>query len=153
MLAMGRQLAQALSTLLNKCWAAEYYPKQFRTARTIVLRKPDKQDYSDPGAWRPIALLSTLGKVFESVMAQRLSNLAEQHDLLPNTQMGNRKNRSTEAALELLVAQIHTIWSSKKHVASVLSLDISGAFDTVNHTRLLSNLRQKKVLLWFVRTI
>ena len=89
---MGQPLVQALSTLLNRCWAAEYYPKQFRTARTIVLRKPDtsdKRDYSDPGAWRPIALLSTLGKVFESVIAQRLSNLAEQHNLLLDTQMGN----------------------------------------------------------------
>jgi hypothetical protein len=67
--------------------------------------------------------------------------------------MGNRKNRSTEAALELLVEQIHTVWGSKKHVASVLSLDILGAFDTVNHVRLLDNLRKKQVPLWFVRTI
>jgi hypothetical protein len=153
LLAMGQPLVRALSALLNRCWALEYYPKQFRTARTIVLQKPDKGDYSDPGAWRPIALLSTLGKVLESIMAQRLSDLAEQHNLLPNTQMGNRKNRSTEAALELLVEQIHTIWGSKKHVASVLSLDISGAFDTVNHVRLLDNLRKKQIPLWFVRTI
>ena len=38
-------------------------------------------------------------------------------------------------------------------MASVLSLDISGAFDTVNHMRLLDNLRKKQVPLWFVRTI
>ena len=37
LLAMGQLLVQALSTLLNRCWAAEYYPKQFRTACTIVL--------------------------------------------------------------------------------------------------------------------
>jgi retron-type reverse transcriptase len=86
-------------------------------------------------------------------MAQRLSNLAEQHNLLPVTQMGNRKNRSTEAALELLVGQIHTIWGSKKHVASVVSLDISGVFDTVNHVQLLDKLRKKQVPLWFVRTV
>ena len=50
LLAMGQPLVRALSTLLNRCWAAEYYPKQFRTAHTIVLRKPDapdaKRDYS-----------------------------------------------------------------------------------------------------------
>jgi hypothetical protein len=100
---------QALTALLNQCWAAEYFPKRFRAARTIVLRKPNKPDYSDPGAWRPIALKSTLGKVMESVMAQRLSSLAEQHKLLPDNQMGNRKNRSTETALELLAEQIHTV--------------------------------------------
>lgn len=67
--------------------------------------------------------------------------------------MGNRQNRSTETALELLIEHIHTVWSSKKHVATVLSLDVSGAFDTVNRTRLLANLRKKQVPLWFVRTI
>jgi hypothetical protein len=57
--------------------------------------------------------------------------------------MGNRKDRSIETVLELLLEQIHTIWGSKKHVVSVLSLDISGAFDTVNYTQLLDNLRKK----------
>jgi hypothetical protein len=75
--AMGEPLIQAPTALINECWAAEYFPKQFRAARTIVLRKPDKPDYSDPGAWRPITLLSTLGKIMESVMAQRLGGLAE----------------------------------------------------------------------------
>ena len=56
-------------------------------------------DYSDLGAWCPIALLSTLGKVLESVMACRLSELAGQHKLLPDAQMGDRGNRSTEVAL------------------------------------------------------
>ena len=58
--------------------------------------------------------------------------------------MGNRKNRSIETALDLLVEQIHTIWK-EKHIASVLSLDIAGAFDTVNHVQLLDNLRKKRV--------
>jgi hypothetical protein len=111
--AMGEPLVQALTALINRCWAAEYFPKKFRMAYTIVLRKPSKpdkqRDYSDPGAWWPIALLSTLGKVMELVMAQRLSSLAEQHKLLPDNQMENRKNRSIETALELLIEQIHTI--------------------------------------------
>ena len=42
--------------------------------------------------------------------------------------------------VDLLVEQIHTVWESKDHLATVLSLDISGAFDIVNHTRLLDNL-------------
>jgi hypothetical protein len=151
--AMGEPLVRALTKLVNLCWQLEYFPQQFRKARTIVLRKPNKDDYSTPGAWRPIALLSTLGKVIESLAARQLRDLAEQHHLLPNTQMGNRPHRSTETALELLVEQIHTIWGSTRHLASVLSLDISGAFDTVNHLRLLDNLRKKGVPLWFVRTV
>ena len=72
-------------------------------AYTIVLYKPSKLDYSNLGAWRPIALLSTLGKVIETLAAHRLSSLAERQGLLPDNQMGNCTNRSIETALELLV--------------------------------------------------
>ena len=101
--------------------------------------------YSDPGAWRPIALLSTIGKVIETLIAKRIGKVAEENHLLPDTQMGARVGRSTETALELLTRQIHTIWSSKRHVATLLSVDISGAFDTVNPLRLLDILRKKKL--------
>jgi hypothetical protein len=67
--------------------------------------------------------------------------------------MGNWKNRFIETALKLLIEQIHTIWSSKKHVATVLLLNILRAFDSVNYIRLLNNLRKKQVPLWFVQTV
>jgi hypothetical protein len=50
LLAIGQPLVQALSMLLNRCWAAEYYLKQFQTACTIVLWKPNKRDYLDLSA-------------------------------------------------------------------------------------------------------
>jgi len=74
-----------------------------------VLKKQRKPKYSDPGAWRPIALLSTIGKVIEALTANRISTAAEEHHLLPDTQMGARKGRSTETALELLVQQVRTV--------------------------------------------
>jgi hypothetical protein len=67
----------------------------------------------------------------------------EEYHLLPKTQMGGRKNRSIEIALELLIKQIRIIWTSKKHVATLLSIDILGAFDIVNYIRLLEILRKK----------
>ena len=67
--AMGEPLIKALQALITAVFKVNYYPKRFRAARTIVLRKPSKPDYSDPGAWRPIALLSTLGKVIETLVA------------------------------------------------------------------------------------
>jgi hypothetical protein len=87
----------------------------------------------------------------ETLVAKRLSKVAEDHHLLPNTQMGARAGRSTETALELLVEQVRTIWSSKKHVATLLSLDIAGAFDTVNLVRLLNILRKNSLPPWIVR--
>ena len=129
---MGPKMAKTLAVLATACWKLGHYPYQLRRARTITLQKPGKPRYSDPGAWRPIALLNTIGKVIESLIARRLSKAAEEHHLLPDTQMGARQGRSTETALEFLIKQVRTVWSSKKHVATLLSLDISGAFNTVN---------------------
>jgi hypothetical protein len=151
--AMGSKMAEAIAQLAMACWKLGHYPQQFKEARTITLQKPDKPKYSDPGAWRPIALLSTIGKVIETLIAKRIGKVAEENHLLPDTQMGARVGRSMEIALELLTRQIHTIWSSKRHVATLLSVDISGAFDTVNPLRLLDILRKKRLPYWVVQWV
>ena len=150
---MGPKLAEAVVQLANACWALGHFPDRFKEARTVVLRKPGKPSYSDPGARRPIALLNTIGKLIESLIVKRLSQATEEYKLRPEIQMGARPGRSTETALELLIAQVRTIWGSGKFVASLLSLDISGAFDTVNPTRLLDTLRKKGFPGWIVRWI
>ena len=94
--------------------------------------------------------MNIIGKLIESLMAKRLSQAAEEHKLLPDTQMGARPGRSTETALELLTAQSKTVWGSGKFIVSLLLLDISGAFDTVNPTRLLDILRKKGLPGWVV---
>jgi hypothetical protein len=48
--AIGEPLIKPLQALITAVFKVNYYPKRFRAARTIVLRKPKKPDYSDPGA-------------------------------------------------------------------------------------------------------
>ena len=48
--AMGPRLAEAVAQLANACWALGHFPARFKEARTVVLRKPGKPSYSDPGA-------------------------------------------------------------------------------------------------------
>ena len=67
--------------------------------------------------------------------------------------MEARQGRSVETALELLVEQVYTIWNSGKNVALLLSLDVSGAFDTVDVTWLLDVLRWRRIPLWIVRWV
>lgn len=103
--------------------------QKFKTARTVALHKPGKGDYQLPKAWRPIALLETVGKVIEAVIAACIHNFAECMGLLPEAQMGARQGCSTETAITSLLAQIQASWDSGGAVASVLSLDVSGDFD------------------------
>jgi Reverse transcriptase (RNA-dependent DNA polymerase) len=68
--------------------------------------------------------------------------------------MGARKKRSTITALYLLTEQIHTIWEmDPKAIVTMLSLDMTGAYDRVSHERLIHNLRQKKIPEWVTRYV
>ena len=74
-----------MAQLANACWALGHFSARYKEARTIVLCKPGKPSYSNPGAWRPIALLNTIGKLIKLLMAKRLSQAAEKYKLLLNT--------------------------------------------------------------------
>jgi ribonuclease HI len=135
-----------LARLFNACYKQGIHPTAFKGATTVMLRKHRREDYSDPTAYRPIALLNTLGKTLEAIVAERLRSAAETHALLPNTQMGARRMRSTDTALQLITNKIHTIWgANRNNVASLLSLDVSGAFPNVSHARLIHNLRKRRI--------
>ena len=77
--------------LFNRCLKTGFCPQHFRDSITVALRKPGKGDYTTSKAWRPIALLNTIGRVMESVIATRIPYLAEEHKLLSDTHMGGRK--------------------------------------------------------------
>ncbi len=152
--ACGEPLAVALADIATASFALEYFPKRFRSADAVVLNKPGKSkgELHTPGAYRPIALLSTLGKVIETAMGRRVADAAETRGLLPEGQMGNRPGRSTELAVTIVQEAVYTAWSHGA-VASLLQLDIKGAFDTVNHLRLLDTLRGLGFPLWVVRWV
>ena len=59
--------------------------------------------------------------------------------------MGACQGRPTETALNLLVNQVHEIWRDGDHVASLLSLDIIGAYDWVIHDRMMHVLWAKEI--------
>lgn len=147
-------LSSHLTNLFNQSLNLGHCPTHFRCSTTVVLRKPGKDNYTVPKAYRPIALLNTIGKIMDAVLARRLSYLVETEDVLPNSHMGGRKKRSTEHALHAIIERIYAAWNTAGgQVASLLWLDVSGAFDNVSHQRLLHNLRTRKVDEKLVRWI
>src|SRR4051812_39251749 len=127
-------------------------PTQWRDAKIIPLKKPSKGNYTIAKAWRPISLLSTLGKMLESVIAERLSHAVETFGLLPTNHFGARKKRSTEQALLLLQEHIYNAWRSRK-VLSLVSFDVKGAYNGVYKDRLLQRLLARGIPLELVRWI
>ena len=110
------------------------------------MKKPQKTDYSEPKAYRPIALLDTLRKALEAVISTRIREYAEANRLLLEEQIGARKGRSVETALELITDVVYIVWSiGGANIASLLLLDVARAFDNVLYERLLYNLKVKGI--------
>jgi len=117
-------------------------PTQWRHAKIIPLKKPGKDDYTVAKAWRPISLLSTLGKILESVAAERISHAVETYGLLPTNHFGARKQRSAEQALLLLQEQVYNAWR-RRDVVSLISFDVKGAYNGVCKERLLQRMKAR----------
>ena len=122
----------------------EIYPEEWKESKTVVLRKPGKPSYEVPKAYRPIALLNTIGKLFSTLIASDLSHYCETRDALPESQFGGRPARCTSDSMLLLTHSIKEAWRKKK-VVSVLFLDVQGAFPKVVKEVLLHNMRLKGV--------
>ena len=119
-------------------------PYASKIAKILALRKAHKPDYTRVNAFRPISLLSTLGKALESLLAERLSYLVETHGLLPSNHYGARKQRSTVQALTILQENVFSAWRHRK-VLSLVSFDVKGAFNGVAKDPLLQRLRARQV--------
>src|SRR5258705_8251775 len=119
-------------------------PSQWKHAKIIPLKKPGKEDYTTAKSWRPISLLATLGKVLESVVAERISHAVETYGLLPTNHFGARKQRSAEQALMLLQEQIYNAWRGRK-IVSLISFDVKGAYNGVCKERLVQRMRVRGI--------
>lgn len=135
-------LTPILSKVFESCLTYGYFPKTWKTATTAILRKFDKDDYSEAGAYRPIALLSCLGKVFETILARRITYWAETHKILAQGHMGGRRQHSTDDAFVILTLWIYHKWREGK-VVSGLFLDVKSAYPSVHKHRLADLLRKK----------
>jgi hypothetical protein len=127
-------------------------PDQWRCAKIIQLKKPGKGDYAIAKPWRPISLLSTLGKILEAVVADRISYAVETFGLLPTNHFGARKRRSAEQALLLFQEQVYKAWRNCK-VVSLISFDVKGAYNGVFKERLLQRLEARGIPQWLVRWV
>ena len=142
---MSSSLTRAVTTLITVCWHLKMFSQFFKTVCTIMLKKSNKALYEDSGAWQSIALLNTLRKLMKELMTRQLLKTAKKHKLIAETQIRAYTEHFTETALDLFTEQIHTVWNSDKFIVTLLSLNISNAFNTVLTVQLLNILRKKEI--------
>ncbi|CAH2008893.1 unnamed protein product [Acanthoscelides obtectus] len=94
------------------------------------LLKPGKPEHHQD-SYRPIALASCVLKTYERLIKNRLEFYLEKNQLLPSSQYGFRKGRSTQDLLIKLTTDIQIGFSNNTHT-SVIFLDVMGAYDNVD---------------------
>ena len=105
------------------------YPSEWKKGHVIPIPKPDKPKELCK-SYRPITLLSCLGKLMERIIKNRIEFHLETNKLLSNTQFGFRPNKGTDDVLVAVTEEIKFALSSSQYCA-VLYFDIEGAFDAV----------------------
>ena len=134
------RLYHIYSAIYNK----RLYYAPWKAFNTIVLRKPGKPNYEVPKAYRPIALINTLWKVLTAILAEQLTFFAEKYQLLPSNHFGGCPGCTTTDAMHILTHRIKSAWR-KGQVAAVLFLDIEGAFPNAVPSKLIHNLKKRRV--------
>jgi hypothetical protein len=148
-----KELLPYLHHLFAACLRLGHHPAAFKQASTVMLRKPDKDDYEQPKSWRPVALLPCMGKLLEKIFTHRLKLLALDHNLLPNMQFGT-PGKCTTKALQFLLNNVYAAWVRKdRRLATLMGLDITGAYDRVDRVKLMKILEQAGIPDWMLRFI
>lgn len=114
-------------------------PDLWKLSYVLPLHKKGERD--SVKNYRPISLLSSLGKVFESIICEKLVAFFEENNILPPEQHGFRKGKSVNTQLLETLDDISEGLEYKKFV-DIIYFDLAKAFDSINHSKLLKKLRK-----------
>ena len=127
----------ALSHIFNLSLSAGKFINDFKLAKVFpVFKKGDPHVMNN---YRPISLLSCISKILEKIMYRRLTRFLIHQNFFYDLQFGFRKNYSTSDAITFVIDKISKAFD-KKEMTLAIFLDLSKAFDSINHSILLQKL-------------
>ena len=136
-------------------WSLEngIVPSIFKSAYITPLLKKADLDPAEPKSFRPISNMSVISKLLERLVSKQLLRYFKDNDMLPVLQSAYRAHHSTDTAILRVLSDILSALDSGNLVMLTL-LDLSAAFDCVDHHTLLQRLRTsyglgEQVVNWF----
>lgn len=123
-----------LVTLFNNILKTNVIPTQWKSSLITPVHK--KGDRCNPNNYRPISLTSSFSRIFESILYSKIFNHLSSNSLLSPHQFGFLPSRSScSQLLSCISSWFHSL--SRNKPTHVIYTDISKAFDSVSHTKLL----------------
>ena len=146
----ANEISAPLSELINHCLETSVFPSEEKIAKVTPIYKSGERSSMDN--YRPISVLPVLSKVIERVVHQQVYDYLEKNELLSRRQFGFRNRSSTQHAVTLFSDSIRKNMD-KSLMTGAVFIDLSKAFDTVDHARLLSKLSiygiKDREMSWF----
>ena len=144
-------LLPVITTIIDKALEAGHFPKSWKEALVCPLLKKAGLHIILKN-FRPVSNLAFLSKLIEKTVFHQIHEHMVDTNLYPNAQSAYRVHHSTETAL-LKVKNDILLNMNKQHVTLLVLLDLSAAFDTVEHKILLEALNTLglggRVSKWF----
>lgn len=124
-----------LTKLFNRLFETGYFPEEW--SRSVIVPLFKKGDQNNPANYRGISLLSTLSKIFTSILNKRLYAWAENESKICEEQAGFRKQYATTDHIFTLVSMIRKcLHGRQKRKLYVAFIDYMVAFDSVDRESL-----------------
>lgn len=130
-------IVDVIAYLINLSFETGVFPDKLKNAVVVPIHKKGPANLFSN--FRPISLLSTLSKLFEKIMKERMISFLDRNKYFSKNQYGFREGLSTELALLNFMGQVNR-GINDGHNVSGLFIDIKKAFDTVDHGILLKKL-------------
>ena len=139
------QLLPTITEIIYSSLEQGHFPSKLKESIVYPLLKKPALDPEDNNNFPPISNLSFLSKTRERMAAVQLDNHLTDHQLYAKMQSAYRKHHSTESALLKVFNDINTAIDNQYECVLVL-LDLSAAFDTIDHKILINRLENECVI-------
>ena len=146
------ELVPLITTIINASLTKSVVPPDFKRAVIRPLLKKSTLDKEGLQNYRPVSSLPFASKLVEKVVARQINDHVDGNTLRDKMQSAYRAGHSTETALLRIKNDIDAALDRKSMVILVM-LDLSSAFDTIEHEVLLTRLEHTfgitdKALAW-----